>query len=137
MGLFDDRLRGFVAERQCRLQQFLAPSRQLDAAVDPIHKQVEIAVRARAYRASDLLNGIGERFFVCFLAGIAEAREMLRRQLDSDAQGPLKRYAPVPKSPIGKNLRVLGFLKGAKRIADAVDVVLGQRAVLIAEILTQ
>src|SRR5581483_3365853 len=52
-------------------------------------------------------------------------------------QRPFDRHFPVAERGVGKNLRLLGFLEGEKRVADALDIFFRQLAVFLAEIFAQ
>src|SRR5436190_24214899 len=54
-----------------------------------------------------------------------------------EAQGPLHRYLPVAERGVRKDLRLFCFLEGEERVADALDVLAGQFAVLFAEVLAE
>ncbi|GEM_PF-4459574 len=53
------------------------------------------------------------------------------------AQGPLDGDLPVAEGSIGEDLRLLGLLEGEKDVADALDVLGREFAVLLAEVLAQ
>jgi hypothetical protein len=54
-----------------------------------------------------------------------------------EAQGPLDRDLPVAEGLVVEDLALLGLLEGEEGVADALDVGLGQLAVLLAEVLAQ
>ena len=48
-----------------------------------------------------------------------------------DAQWPVDRHLPVAKRRVVEDLALLGLLEGEERIADAVDVLFAELAVLL------
>ena len=54
-----------------------------------------------------------------------------------EPQRPLDRHLPVAEGGVGEDLRLLGLLEGEESVADAVDVLVGQLAVLLAQVLAQ
>ena len=54
-----------------------------------------------------------------------------------EAQRPLDGHLPVAEGRVREDLRLLGLLEREERVADALDVLVGQLAVLLAEVLAQ
>ena len=54
-----------------------------------------------------------------------------------EPQRPLDRHLPVAEGRVGEDLRLLGLLEGEEGVADALDVLVGQLAVLLAQVLAQ
>jgi hypothetical protein len=72
--------------------------------------------------------------------GLLEGFNLLRRigtiRVDAlDPQRPLDGHFPIAKSCVRKDLGLLRLLELEEGIADAMDVLLGQLAVLLAEVL--
>ena len=54
-----------------------------------------------------------------------------------EPEGTLDGDLPVAEGRVGEDLRLLGLLEGEEGVADALDVLVGQLAVLLAEVLAQ
>ena len=54
-----------------------------------------------------------------------------------EPQRPLDRHLPVAKGGVVENLRLLGLFEVEERLRDAVNICIGQFAVLLAEVLPQ
>jgi hypothetical protein len=53
-----------------------------------------------------------------------------------ESQRPLDGHLPIAKGCVREDLGLLGLLEGKEGVADPPDVLLGQLAVLLAEVLT-
>ena len=140
--LLDDRFRPGILNAQPCHQELLALGRHTDAArarysFGFFKEAVEIEMGAFAKPPGYRFHNASEGLFSSLRARLREATLRARGQFDLQAQGPLDRHLPVTERRVGEYLRLLAFLTVEEAVADALDVIRPENAVLLAEVFPQ
>ncbi len=93
-------------------------------------------MRAVSQTFGDSVDKIGNGLFIGIDTGPRKACRS-PTQVDPQAQRPLDRHLPVAEGGVGEDLRLLGLLEVEEGVADALDVLVGELAVLLAQVLAQ
>ena len=137
--LLDDRFgrRVFRCERPVEVFELGGPQRDselLQCGLKPLLDSTEVKVwSVDAGDACQQFGGLVQ----LVVRRTFEGRDLLRRDVRGQAERPLDRDLPVAECLVGKDLRLLGLLEGQERVRDLADVVVGELAVLLAQVLAQ
>ena len=109
----------------------------VSVALDCGEEGVEVSVRPWPKRFGYTIHDVGDWLLIRLYAGTAEGAPTFVTEIDLQAQRPFDRHLPIAEGGVRKDFRLLGFLEREEGVTDALDVLLRQLAVFLAEVLAQ
>jgi hypothetical protein len=93
--------------------------------------------RRRVLKEGVAQFGVKRGADVLVAGGVAQGLDALAGELAVQAERALDLHLPIPEGGIGEDFRLRRFLEGEEGVADALDVIGGEFAVLLAHVLAQ